>query len=543
MTDDILESLEPPDRPDFRRVSNTGVPMVIDPDSGKRVRYRRSSSAGKILDDESNLWDWKLRTAIVGAAHRPELMAMVSVLDPKLDKKMIRNHAEQCLVQGKGDQRKIQGIAVHAMFDHVDLGHDWVPAPQFKDLVDAYVKEIGYYGLVPEDVEVQCVNDRYRLAGTLDRRYRTTRVLIAPDGTVVPIGSYIVGDTKTGLALEYASGTYSTQAAAYVDSVRYDVTTDERTPFDPPNFPDWALCVHARPEAEKVEIYWIDIQSGRLGLALAEQVWNWRRRGDLIVPAKPPLRPVPELAPEPPIEPVEPRTELEPAAAPPEPSEAFREWLRLRVIAILDHSELAKKQLQMRWPDGMPGFKQGGQTHQQLTELMKVLDQVEADFSIPFGAPDPRIRAAMDEHPSSALRWSKPTDEPAAPEDAEALGLAISEHPRRALLHHWASEAVAGGFAQDIADRFALAHALYEFAKIGPFPDWSDDDLSEMLVGTLNALGYRNGLRDLGNVIAEDAPKIMSAAFAITAGTAMLMFDDENKPVVRFNVKQAQKDN
>jgi len=537
MTDDVLESLEPPDRPDFRRVSNTGVPMVIDPDTGKRVRYRRSSSAGKILDDESNLWDWKLRTAIVGAAQRPELMAMVSVLNPDLDKKKIRDHAEQCLVQGKADQRKVQGIAVHAMFDHVDLGHDWVPAPQFKELVDAYVHAIAYYGLIPEEVEVQCVNDQYRLAGTLDRRYRTTRVLIAPDGQIIPIGSYLVGDTKTGLALEYAAGTYSTQAAAYVDSVRYNVQTDERTPFDPPNFPDWALCIHARPEAPDVEIYWIDIQSGRLGLALATQVWEWRRRGDLITPANPPLRAVPE----PPTEPPEPSAAPEPVpepSAPPEPSEAFREWLRGRVVTILNHpNTAAKHQLHLRWPEGIPGFKQGGQTVEQLAALEKVLDSVEADFSIPFGAPDPRVQPEL---PRRSEVWSKGTtafDQ----EDAAAIGVAINEHPRKGMLHRWVTAAVSAGVHPGIPDRTALAHALIEFAKIGD--EWSDDDLTEMLDGTLRALDYQNGVADLFRVIPADAPKIMSAAFAITAGTAMLMFDDEDKPVVRFNVRQAQKDN
>ena len=63
MSDINLDDFEPPDRPDFRRVAR-GVPYVMPPEGEKRVRYSRSSSAGKILDDESNLTDWKLRTVV-----------------------------------------------------------------------------------------------------------------------------------------------------------------------------------------------------------------------------------------------------------------------------------------------------------------------------------------------------------------------------------------------------------------------------------------------------------------------------------------------
>jgi len=223
MTDDInLDDFEPPDRPDFRRVGR-GTPFVFPPEGEKRTRYSRSSGAGNILDDESNLTDWKLRTVVFGAAQRPELMAAASVLDADADKKALRDIAEQCLVAGKGERRAVIGTAVHAMFDHLDRGDDWTPPPNFEDLCNAYVATLEDWGLIPEEIEIHCINDEWKLAGTLDRRYRTTKTLVAPDGTIIPIGSYIVGDIKTGRELEYASGSYVTQLAAYVDSVRYNV--------------------------------------------------------------------------------------------------------------------------------------------------------------------------------------------------------------------------------------------------------------------------------------------------------------------------------
>ena len=209
-------SLEPPERKDFRRVGPYNIPLVLDPETGKMVRYRRASSAGNILDDESNLVDWQKRTIVEGAAQRPDLMAQVSTLDHDADKKEIRDIVEECLVAGKGMQRAVTGTAIHRMLDHVDLGHDWTPAPQFQAAVDSYIKTLELYGLVPVDVEVHCVNDPYHIAGTMDRRYRTTRNLLAPSGEILPIGTIIAGDTKTGQSLEYASGSYATQLAAYV---------------------------------------------------------------------------------------------------------------------------------------------------------------------------------------------------------------------------------------------------------------------------------------------------------------------------------------
>lgn len=226
-----LDEFDPPERADFRRIGKYKTPYVLN-EEGKRVRYARSSNAGKILDDESNLTDWKLRTVVAGAAQRPELMAAASVLDVDGDKRDLRDIAEQCLVAGKGQRRAVIGTAVHAMFDRIDRADDWNPPPQFADLVDAYVATLEVWGLVPVAIEVQVINDKFHLAGTLDRLFRTTKVLVAPDGQVIPIGSIIVADTKTGKELEYAAGSYATQLAAYVDSVPYDVRTDERGSWD-----------------------------------------------------------------------------------------------------------------------------------------------------------------------------------------------------------------------------------------------------------------------------------------------------------------------
>ena len=520
MSDDLLESMEPPDRNDFQRMGK-GIPRVIDPESGKRVSYRRSSSVGKILDDESNLVDWKLRTQVVGAAYRPELLALASTLDPesKDGKKELRDIAEKLLEAGRGMRRTVQGTAVHSMFDHIDLVHNWwSPAPGFATLCHSYVEALSFYGLeaLPHEVEVKCVNDAFRLAGTLDRRYRTLRQLVCPDGQIIPIGSYVLADTKTGESLEYASGTYATQLAAYADSLRYDPATDERSPFDPPTFPDWALIVHAVPETDSVEMYWVDLQAGRQGLELAQRVYEWRKRSDLIRPATAPLRAVaqPESPPEPPTEPLALRDTLEVPDVPepgpepprssgwnaldhPEPMDIserlyleVRAWLRERVLAVMEHSDVARKALQRKWPEGVPGLKVEGHSLHQLDAIEQVLNRIETDYSLPFPANDPRMMDSIKKHPSWSDRWSKPQNDDVATDlERQSIADALSTHPRANLLRSWSAMANQN-LDQSITDRTALAHALYEFASVGEDGEWSDDDLTVMLDGTLNALGY-----------------------------------------------------
>ena len=548
MSDDVLESIEPPDRGDFRRVGK-GIPLVMNPDTRKHERYRRASSSGNILDDDYNLWDWKRRTEIVGAAQRPELMALVSTVDPNTQKKQIRDIAEQCLEAGKGNARSIQGTAVHSMLDHIDLGHDWVPAPQFQAAVDAYCEALELYGLVPVDVEVKCVNDLRRIAGTADRRYRTTRALIAPDGQVIPIGSVLVGDTKTGLSLEYAAGSYATQLAAYVDSVRYDPEDGERYPFEPPSFSDWALVMHVVPEDERCDVIWVDVNAGREGLDLADRVRDWRRRTDLLVPAMPPQRnaaPEPAQVPQDASEPTpEPEPSQSPQGSPQDISDALYrdlwDWLRGRVLSVREHSELAAKHLQRLWPAGVPGLREPGHSLEQLDAIEQALNIVERDHTVPFPSADPRIKESIKHHPSWSDRWAKPKndDPPASAEEKHAIDTGLRNHPRRLLLADWSRKALTN-LDHSIEDRTALAHALFEFASIQPEDAWSDDDLTTMLDGTLNALGYGGGVHELGRVKAEDAPKIMSAAFAITSGSALLAFDEQDRPVVRFNVVTAE---
>ena len=499
-----LDEYDPQDRPDFRRIGK-GIPYVLDP-NGKRVRYSRSSNGGKILDDESNLTDWKLRTVVSGAAQRPELMAAASVLDPDLNKKQLRDIAEKCLVAGKGERRSVIGTAVHAMFDHIDRQDEWLAPPNYIELCMNYIEFKANWGLEVEDIEIHCINDRFRLAGTLDRRFRTTKALLAPDGTIIPIGSVLVADLKTGKELEYAAGSYCTQLAAYVDSLRYDVVTDERYVFDPPSVADWALIIHADSAGTRIDAYWVDIESGRKGLTLASEVKDWRRRDDLLSAAR-----LPSTEPEAPSaatmapEPVRP-VERQPEAS----TEARADHLRTRVRAIIDHSEIAAKALTRVWPKGVPGLKQSGHSADDLEAIALAIEQIETDYSIPFGETwiDP-VAESMRNHPSNGKPISR----------------------AKTLMMAWVNQLT----IDDPAELDEIINVLVHFASL-PEPEWSTQDIDLMLIGSLRALG----IDSLAALSVDHGPLLLSAAFAIAAGNAMLLFDEQDNPIVRIPTERGQ---
>lgn len=325
-----------------------------------------------------------------------------------------------------------------------------------------------------------------------------------------------------------------------------------REPFEPPSVADWALIIHADSTGERVDVYWVDINAGRIGLRLADEVKAWRRREDLLtighrlriaIPHPETEESLRELG-EPTVEPPPPLPAIEPerpGLAPVSPVEASRtasrrEYLAGRVRAILGHSETAKQALARAWPDGVPGLKHEGQSWEQLDLILDAVQLVEKNHSVPFYPEwdDPFIEQSKREHPSNV--WAKPEGK-STPEEKDDISREIMRHPRSALMRRWIMFAINGGVDSSI-DTTALAHALYEFGSLDA-TEWPDDELTVMLDGSLRALGYGNGCEDLGHFNPEHAPFLMSAAFAITAGNAHLLFDDDGKPIVRTNVRKS----
>ena len=126
--------------------------------------------------------------------------------------------------------------------------------------------------------------DAWRAAGTPDRIYRTTTELALPDGSVAAPGTSFIGDLKTGKRLDYALPGYCIQLAIYADGQFYDVETDERSPLPDGLHTGWGILVHLPAGQATATLLWADLEVGRVGARIVQQVRAWRKRDDFSHP-------------------------------------------------------------------------------------------------------------------------------------------------------------------------------------------------------------------------------------------------------------------
>jgi len=367
-------------RNDFRRAN--GAPLVSDPsDPDKTLRYRRPSSYAKLLDDESALTEWRIWKSMTGVARSQALAAKVAVCkdEDRTEKQALRDEAQD---KGSANEAADTGTALHAMTARVeDFSDDFCAPDQYADDLAAYVRFLDEYGLVSEMVEVHMVNDAYRAAGTADRIYKTTRPLECPDGSMMPPGTLILADLKTGKKLDFSLPGYCVQLALYADGTLYDVITERRLPT-PEIDRNWTMLVHLPVGQATCTPLWVSVDLGLRGALLAYDVNEWRnawkagRDGHdaFAVPM-----------------PVDAEWEHGQAEADADNLHyAMIDYIKVRVAVIRSH-EKAAVQFVNRWPAGVPTPKQGLSDPAHITKVLDLLDAIEKEFSLPF-QPDPRVK-------------------------------------------------------------------------------------------------------------------------------------------------------
>lgn len=363
-------------RHDFRRAN--GAPLVSDPnDPSKTLRYRRPSSYGKPLDDESALTDWRIFKAMQGVARSQALQAKVNVVkdEDRNEKKLLR---EEAMDKGSANEAADMGTALHAMTarieDQTDTGFD--PPEQYADDLRAYTDFLEEYGLVSEMVEVHMVNDAYRAAGTADRIFKLTKPLVLPDGRIMLPGTLILADLKTGAKLDFSLPGFCVQTAIYADGELYDVIAERRLPT-PPIDRSWTMLVHLPVGKATCTPLWMSVELGLRGALLSYDVKEWQnawkagRDGHDAHPVK-----VAEQV-------IEAESGVDDLHA------EMLDFIRLRIDVIRVHDE-ARSVLTRTWPSGVPTPKQGLSSDEHITKVLAVLDEVEKEFSLPFQK-DPRI--------------------------------------------------------------------------------------------------------------------------------------------------------
>ena len=366
-------------RNDFRR--SNGAPLVSDPnDPTKTLRYRRPSSYGKPLDDESALTDWRIFKAMEGVARSPALQAKINATkaEDRNAKKVLR---EEAMDKGSANEAADMGTALHAMTarieDQADTGFD--PPEQYADDLRAYTDFLEEYGLVSEMVEVHMVNDAYRAAGTADRIFKLTKALILPDGRTMLPGTLVLADLKTGAKLDFSLPGFCVQTAIYADGTLYDIVTDRRLPT-PPIDREWTMLVHLPVGKATCTPLWMSVELGLRGALLSFDVKEWQnawkagRDGHDSFPV------------------VVAEGFTDDADDDQEANDlhvAVLDFIRLR-IGVIRVNEGARSMLTRLWPAGVPTPKQGLSDDEHIEQVLALLDEVEKEFSLPFQK-DPRI--------------------------------------------------------------------------------------------------------------------------------------------------------
>ncbi len=228
---------------DFHRHPTTGAPYVIVEKDGKRrkVMYGRPSSFGSALDNPFNMLKWKERQLVIGIA-RQDHAGGVDLLNLD-DRDGVDAFIAYAYDVAETSLAADRGTHIHLLLEHVDRGDGTdgnlieegerlgIPAELQYRIIEQWLEFRARLGVTALAVEQTVVNDRWRLAGTLDRLDVTSEPILTAYGI---LDGAFVGDIKTGGLTVGTDGQpnwwikYPVQLAAYVDAVPYNTNTDER---------------------------------------------------------------------------------------------------------------------------------------------------------------------------------------------------------------------------------------------------------------------------------------------------------------------------
>jgi len=225
-------------------------PLILQPDDSL-APYTRVSTACGALDSGHGLGIWKLRHAALSIARHEDIAAMVAGLeygDPALDELL----EQACDRSAAMVEARHWGTAVHT-FTEAGPDHprrEYVPERMRAD-VDSYDRALERAGLELIESELFVVNERWRVAGTLDGLYLEKHS-----------GLVIVADKKTGALHPNA---LAAQLAMYAAAERYDPVTGARSPLHPDLDPERLLGIEIVRGEGRTHLHRIDgFQAGKL---------------------------------------------------------------------------------------------------------------------------------------------------------------------------------------------------------------------------------------------------------------------------------------
>lgn len=237
-------------------------PLIIQPDGGKPVAYRRASTVAEVLEDHYGLNLWHRRLTVEGLAQRPDLVQAAHTAS----KKELDEIVEAAIDQAGGNVASRNGTTMHRLTDLLDQGQD-VPMGLPSNIIamlEEYQKATERFEWL--DSERFVVQDKIKVAGTYDRRAFDRKT-----------GLRMIGDLKTGQNLEYLAVKTPAQVAVYASGDHYDLDGD-REPHGADR--DKGFLIHLPwvddPREATCEIRSLDLRVGRKAILEAFRVERFR---------------------------------------------------------------------------------------------------------------------------------------------------------------------------------------------------------------------------------------------------------------------------
>lgn len=247
---------------DLIRRDRWGRPLINPVNGGKAEPYTRVSTMSKALDDTSNLMKWGQRMTLMGAAKRPDLIALAQSTD---DRRALNDAVEQAMTAANSQKAANTGTALHSFAEQLDLGQitmDEVPEA-YQPHMTAYQQIMSEADIGVIACEQFIVQDELKAAGSFDR-------LVTYDGEVM------IADLKTGSNVKFMATATALQVAIYAHGKLYDI--EEGVRHDLPVSLKRGLLIHLPQDApEEGAIYELDLTEGYRLARLALDVRNGRK--------------------------------------------------------------------------------------------------------------------------------------------------------------------------------------------------------------------------------------------------------------------------
>lgn len=252
-----------------------GRPLIIPPGGGKPKPYLRASTLSGVLDDKTNLGDWKARMTGKGVAISPDLIAgfaAIEDIDSKEGKDTARELAEQAQERAGSTRKRTLGTAFHSFSETVDRGKTPQHVPEaLRPLLDDYrLKTRAVRWLAFEQFVVV---DELEVAGTADRVGIIQRPGFKPR----------IWDLKSG-RVDYGQMKFGIQLAAYAHGKLYNPTTGDRMPWPEMDL-EVGHIIHVDPVTNRAQIYDVDLVKGWEDAKLARTVYDRRKDKTIMKPS------------------------------------------------------------------------------------------------------------------------------------------------------------------------------------------------------------------------------------------------------------------